>query len=398
MKKTFLGHFDISDEEIKILWEECLFVVDTNILLNLYRYSDPTRKEYFEIMNSLSKRLWIPHQIAEEYLSNRLLVIESQEKTYENVLKAMENLENTLRNKQQHPFISDEKMKEASRVFKSIKTELIKNKKVLSNRITEDNIKSLISDLFNDKVGSSYDDNKIKQIIKEGEKRYNQKIPPGYKDTDIFIEKCKKYGDYIIWEQLIDKSKMSNKSIIFVTDDVKEDWWSIFKGKKLSARPELIEEFFNRTNKAFKMYRSDTFIEHATKYLDKTVSPETVKEIREVRILEDKADELFDTQKYIDILNHLKNEKIEVQYKLKNIYSELNSIKLKLNELKELPPEHRDPDGSDQEEYVYLNKRNQILFDKKNYLKRTMQVLNSDINKIQYQISYETNDTRQGIV
>ena len=400
MKKIFLGHFDISEEDKKNLWEECLFVVDTNILLNLYRYSDPTRNEYFEIMKSLGKRLWVPHKVAEEYLSNRLLVIESQEKTYNNTLTIIDKLENTLKNKQQHPFINEQLMKESSAIFDKIKFELKENKRILSNRITNDNIKSTISNLFDDKVGSSYDEDKIKIIIAEGKKRYDQNIPPGYKDkdkfkdSDIFIEKCKKYGDYIIWEQLIDKSILVEKSIIFVTDDVKEDWWYIFKGKKLSARPELIEEFYNRTNKIFKMYRSDTFIEYATKFLDKTVNPNTVKEIRELRLIEDQAEKLIEREKYANTLSQLRNEKKELQRKIKLIYEEIKSIKYELNELKNIPPEHRDPDGSEMEDYIYLNRRNAILSEEYSYLNRTMQVINSNINKI----SYKINNVEQNLI
>ena len=59
MKKHFPGHFSPTKSEIKLLWENCIFVVDTNILLNLYRYSDATRKEFLQILDKIKERLWL---------------------------------------------------------------------------------------------------------------------------------------------------------------------------------------------------------------------------------------------------------------------------------------------------------------------------------------------------
>jgi hypothetical protein len=68
MKKIFSGHFLPSEQDQKLLWEKCLFVLDANILLNLYRYSDSTRAEFIKILNSLRNRLWLPHRA--EYLGS----------------------------------------------------------------------------------------------------------------------------------------------------------------------------------------------------------------------------------------------------------------------------------------------------------------------------------------
>ena len=43
MKEIFNGYYKLSENEIKTLWDNALFVFDTNVLLNLYRYQSPTR-------------------------------------------------------------------------------------------------------------------------------------------------------------------------------------------------------------------------------------------------------------------------------------------------------------------------------------------------------------------
>ncbi len=46
--------------------EQALFVFDTNVLLNLYRYQSGTRDELLNVLAQLSDRIWIPHHVALE--------------------------------------------------------------------------------------------------------------------------------------------------------------------------------------------------------------------------------------------------------------------------------------------------------------------------------------------
>jgi predicted nucleic acid-binding protein len=72
------------------MWHEGLFVLDTNVLLNLYRYSDHAREELVEVFHSIEERLWLPYQVAEEYISCRLDVIHEKRKAYEDLQKTLE--------------------------------------------------------------------------------------------------------------------------------------------------------------------------------------------------------------------------------------------------------------------------------------------------------------------
>ncbi|WP_220493433.1 PIN-like domain-containing protein [Pseudoalteromonas sp. SR44-5] len=74
MKDLFPGHFKESQENLREVWDSCVFVFDANILLNLYRYSDATRNEFLSLLEKINDRVWLPHRAAEEYLNNRLSV------------------------------------------------------------------------------------------------------------------------------------------------------------------------------------------------------------------------------------------------------------------------------------------------------------------------------------
>jgi predicted nucleic acid-binding protein len=314
MKDLFPGHFKESEGKLREVWDTSLFVFDANILLNLYRYSDTTRNEFLRILEKIKDRVWIPHRAAEEYLNNRLSVIDQQERSYDETMKSIEALKSDLENARQHPFVSSKTMSKVSKVFEDLCEELNKNRSVHTNRISNDEIKAAVSAIFENRVGQPYNKERLVELIAEGEERYSQKIPPGFKDgaksgdSEIFTEKCRKYGDLIVWSQVIDKAIDAGKGVVLVTDDKKEDWWEKFKGKTVGPRPELVKEFKDRAENTFHMYQADRFLELARENLDEQVSEEIVEEIREVR----RRDKL--AHKRMREMEYLKRRKIEMNH------------------------------------------------------------------------------------
>jgi predicted nucleic acid-binding protein len=289
MKDLFPGHFKESEKNLKQVWDSCIFVFDANILLNFYRYSDSTRREFLQLLQKIQERVWLPHRAAEEYLNNRLSVIDQQERSYDETATSISSLRSDLDNARQHPFVSQQTMSQVNKIFDLLCNELSENKGIHTKRISNDEIKESISSLFENNVGQPYSREDLEKMIIDGEERYKQKIPPGFKDgtksgdSDVFTEKCRKYGDLIVWNQVIDKSIEAKKGIVLVTDDKKEDWWEKFKGKTVGPRPELVKEFKDRAKNTFHMYQADRFLELARENLNEQVSDEIVEEIREVR-------------------------------------------------------------------------------------------------------------------
>ncbi|KJD45761.1 PIN-like domain-containing protein [Paenibacillus terrae] len=73
MLDKFKGFISYTNEEFKVFWEKAIFVVDTNVLLNFFKYtSKESTKSLLGILKKLkdSGRLWIPHQVALEYFFN----------------------------------------------------------------------------------------------------------------------------------------------------------------------------------------------------------------------------------------------------------------------------------------------------------------------------------------
>ena len=101
MRDIFPGYYHPTDEQFAELWQQCIFVLDANVLLNFYRYSPKTGEDLLDILRRVADRLWLPHQVALEYQENRLDEIAQQEDIYNRVTgildKAQEELNALLR-------------------------------------------------------------------------------------------------------------------------------------------------------------------------------------------------------------------------------------------------------------------------------------------------------------
>ena len=290
MREHFPGYFPPSEQQIKDLWDKCVFVFDANILLNFYRYSDKTRDEFLRALKSMEERIWLPHRAAEEFFTNRLRVISQQEKAYDDTIRTIDELRNDLENARQHPFVSESTMERVQQVFGVLKNELLENQKLHTTRITDDSIQSSVADVFAGRVGEAYEAKRLDEIFADGKVRYSESVPPGFKDqgkaddAGSLAEKCRRYGDLLVWYQILDYAKSTGVSVILVTDDKKEDWWQTFKGRTLGPRPELVQEFLLKTKHSFHMYQADRFLEFANQYLDRGINEAVLSEIREVRL------------------------------------------------------------------------------------------------------------------
>jgi hypothetical protein len=134
--------------------------------------------------------------------------------------------------------------------------------------------------IFADRVGKAFPQDKLNDIRKIGEERYKKKIPPGFSDDKK--NDPEKYGDLVIWEEIIVYAKQEQRSCIFITDDKKEDWWFRLGGRTYGPHPELIDEFQKKTGKSFYAYTHSQFIDHAGKYLNRPITDAAKKEIQNI--------------------------------------------------------------------------------------------------------------------
>lgn len=334
MKKIFKEYHQFSEEEFKKMWETCLFVFDTNTLLNMYRYSRATVDAYFNVLNELKKKqqLWIPYQVGYEFYENRINIITEYEKSYDEILSILEKAKTDIEVKyKNHPFLDLAEIKEdmnkgLSQIDRKIKQAKKEHPKWLEN----DEVLEKINKLFKGNVGSNYEEAMLTSIRCEGKERYDKKIPPGFKDHKK--DEDKKYGDLTLWYQIIDQAKLTNKPIILISGDIKEDWWLEKDGKRLMPLPQLKKEMLDKANVDFHIYTADRFLE-LFKTGEKKIDENTIKEVKkireleEVRMLERRLD-LMKPKKMFD----MRDSRVEVSEYL-HLFDSLESLVEEINQM-----------------------------------------------------------------
>ena len=289
LEEEFKGYFNYSDEEYKRIWKESIIVLDTNIILNFYRYSIDTRNDIFSMLSSISKRLWIPYWVVKEYLKNRYTVVTENDADYDKLIsKVTKNIDDCLNEihlkksdnlncKKNLENILEKAKKDAVNILKNEK----KSKKDgIDNPKNGNVIDKKILELFNNSYGSDFNDEDYKNIKAEGIRRRDNKIPPGYAGKDKDKDEN---GDYYIFYSMIQESKAVKKDVIFITDDVKEDWFNYCDGEKNGGRCELLNEFYKETGKLMLIYSMDGFVSAYSKNVpSKKYSESTMKELQHV--------------------------------------------------------------------------------------------------------------------
>ncbi|WP_423734311.1 PIN-like domain-containing protein [Bacillus velezensis] len=268
-------------EDFKTFWSQSPIVVfDTNAILHLYRMSSTTTEDILKTLKNIpQEQIWLPHQVVVEYNRNKENSRASEFSKYKKLQKEIKGIIEQTKSKVSSkldyyvkldfPEIEDlrdntlellNKINITVEKYNSkIKDEVDLNSKILK----EDKIDQFVKELIQSRcVGSCYSILELIDIYNEGESRYKYKIPPGYEDIEkdkTDPTKTHKFGDLLIWKQLIDKAILDNKPVIFVTNDDKEDWWLIENGTYIKPREELYEEFNVNTSQDIEIMNLTNF-------------------------------------------------------------------------------------------------------------------------------------------
>lgn len=270
------------------VWQDGIIVFDTNVLLNLYRYNKEARNELIKLMKSYQNRLWMPYQVGLEFMANCETVKAWIHKGFTELVGQVDKCKNDFfkfydDNYAKHKHIH---RKELEKLFdqqlQPIKDKLKEWEKALPDYEKKDVVKNRIMDLYDNRVGDDYNYDELLEIYAKGKIRYDNKIPPGYRDNtkDKWEMGARHvFGDLISWMQIMDHAKANDKDVIFVGEDLKEDWWEKEGGKLDKPRHELLEEFRYRTGREIVFHTQKGFIDASKKKLKE----ETLKEVERVR-------------------------------------------------------------------------------------------------------------------
>lgn len=238
-------------------------VLDTNVLLGLYRYSKKTSKRFLDLLDRSADRLWMPHQVGWEFLRRRPGVRLSLTDHHDKRIKSLEALQNTFTQNQKQSHIV--RGMEEDRFLEALKTyrdylEAERVELIAWSKNTSDDILSELDRLYSgDNVGAKPSPEWYSAHSKNGENRYKSMTPPGFEDSS---KETNKYGDYFLWAQMLEEAGKRKQPFVFVTADRKADWWEIYDKQYIGPRWELLEEFHQVTGQSLQIYDTPSFFEH----------------------------------------------------------------------------------------------------------------------------------------
>lgn len=300
-----LSQFIIDDEKHARLWEKAVVIFDASSLLEMYFYSDNTKRVVIdEIFKRLKDRLWMPGQVNYEFLKNRSKVILKPKGSYVNLEKEMSSLANALekyktginelksktKKDDKHPVLDqnifnklDEIQKqqdaELTLVGEQIKEVIRTQTAAIEHTVNDDILYNAINTYF--QTGKPFSFAEQMELAAEGKFRYEYQIPPGYEDKDQ-KEGTQIFGDLFIWKEIINYAKEKNKPIIYISNDIKPDW--CVKNESNATyiehpRHELLKEIWDTAEVEFWMYSNPQLLYYSKKYLSSEITAHQIQEV-----------------------------------------------------------------------------------------------------------------------
>ena len=296
--------YDLTPELETILWNDAIFVFDTSALMYFHiLHVDERRKIITELfVNKLKERLWLPEHVKKEYDKNKVKSqrmranefkeledkLKKIDESIEFVSTTIDEIKDNSTNKMLCTYMSQEGIdkyidlitpfKVASKLQGKLIEDQIKQLKDTHTKCSTDDIENLINSYF--KLGLPFKLDETLKIIQEGELRYKYQIPPGWKDQNKdnnMINPIDKFGDLIIWKQIIVYAKQTGQPIIFVTNDLKDSY------DKDKNKPDfcLIKEIYDITGVNFWMYPLSLFLTKSKEVLDVAIDQKAIDAIVE---------------------------------------------------------------------------------------------------------------------
>lgn len=255
-------------------WDEtAFFVFDSNILLNLYGFRRETRNKWFEAMEKLEDRVFLPYQAAVEYHRKLKAKIESVVlTTSEEAKNLFDRVAPSQPLAKYHPLSSLNKERESiSKDISRSKGESVKAAEKWTQEFDKEKleIREKIASIFVGKrIGTEPAKDQIKRWCELGQQRYANKQPPGYKDqskgNNPYEDSHKHnsgnmYGDLIIWQEILLESQRRDAPAIFVSAEKKPDWTRKDDSDEYVARHELATEFLLFSGNEFEFAHTERF-------------------------------------------------------------------------------------------------------------------------------------------
>ncbi|EHF1753118.1 hypothetical protein J0S04_002820, partial [Enterococcus faecalis] len=266
---------------------ENLLVLDTNYLLDIIQLPTTVSKKYIEALEKVKENIYIPYLVALEFNFKKSSLKKGKIKKIRKYKNEIEQSVVNINKKINEIDLVDKEEKEifTNELLTMTEDYLAELKKVIDSKVSsmiteeENELYERLISVIENKVGNKYSQEWIDEIEKEGEERYKQNIPPGFNDSSKEdeidslrmygdIKYCRKYGDLIIWKDIIEYSKeytKMGKKVVFITNDgkAKQKRDLLYKVDDFTVGPNihLMNELYMESNKELHILNNLRFVQ-----------------------------------------------------------------------------------------------------------------------------------------
>lgn len=298
--------------DIKTLVESNDYVIalDTNVLLNIYRYSPEFSEFALNCIRAVKNYIVLPATVRLEYgkhcraefakMQGRVQnagneTTDQIKRSKDKVLATCDRLERL-----QFPDVEDlrsslsAKLDEVQTALENFFADRGSLNFVAHSWNNNDYVQALVSEWDQaNAIMQSPTQEDIYAWCEEGENRYKKDVPPGFKDAKN-KDGVRKYSDLILWKELLRFAAKEKKHIVFVTDDVKADWWELINGNK-HFHQKLLTEFIKTGQQIIPFVSHEFYSEISTAFaIEKTDVVELALRMTDVDYCNKIADEVYD--------------------------------------------------------------------------------------------------------
>lgn len=284
-------------------WVETTVVLDTNVLLNLYRSPDAAREELLVALEAIASSLFMPAQVQREFWRHRDSVLREN--------AALDEVANELRRmlrdaKKSLTRLGQGKIgaapaKDLTEQLESTLEDVIKaasghqptfNWRTALSAPEHDTVLSRLTELYNGRVGEAYGPTEFAAAVTEATSRFRRRVPPGYEDMHKAEHEEEGAGDYLLWRQTIEHARRAGKDVVIVTQDAKQDWWRLdARNEPINARFELVDEMRREAGVGARLVLTADFLKALGETTNSPVSERTVDQVGELDTADATGDE-----------------------------------------------------------------------------------------------------------
>lgn len=267
MRKFFPGYYPLEGENANELWDNGVIMLDSSLLLGLFCIRQETAGNILTLFEkqAFKKKLWITYDSAWHYHKYVNEVILRQIESTGKMKYLLNQALNLAKSNTNYPYFNTDDLNGFQTIANLLITECEEHKNIQRGMLYSHELKNRIDRLFSDHVGNPYEPAELDELYKQGEMRYTKLIPPGY-TTSQYEDQRLRYHDFIVWQQMIKYALTKHKNVIMCTARLTDDWFYIIDGEPVITNSQIVNEFQEETQQAFRCYSLSIFLDECREH------------------------------------------------------------------------------------------------------------------------------------